>query len=243
MKRLLVIAFGLAACLVWADTKWRNGNTTDLGFVTTVNCVKDGGLLCTRDAGSIGDIRCMNATATETGCVTPGDQTWAGKKALSDRAQLVCKAHASLTACAAGEKGTWQSCCTHNAPVYCNGTTNIELTGAGSLWTLSPIYVNGLLHSGLFVIGTFTLPYQFTVTQVSGFIAAGTGAGSMNIRYSDGSSFCDCAVDCDSDSSAVTCTGNCTYAASSLIIVQINSDTCSSPPTVKGLLTTAGYKL
>jgi hypothetical protein len=245
MKKLAIAALLFGSCVALADIGFRQEGSVSVA-VRDIACGIDGGLLCTRDAGTtVGVLRCAAASATEPGCVVPGDQAMpSGKKTWNGRQRIVGVTHASLTACSNGEKGTWQTCTTHNAPVFCNGTVNIELAGSTQLDAFPPVYVNGLLHSGLFVLGTFTLPYAFTITQTSGFIGAGTGvAVTQTLRYSDGTNFCDCAVDCDTDQSAVSCTGNCTYAANTLVIAVVVSDSCTTPPTVKGLLTPAGYKL
>jgi len=81
MRRVATIIVFLIACAAAGDVRWRNGGST-LGTVVDVNCVRDGGLLCTRDAGSVGDVRCMEASSTETGCVTLGAQTWLGDKTV-----------------------------------------------------------------------------------------------------------------------------------------------------------------
>jgi hypothetical protein len=241
--KLLKLALVLVPMAVLADVGWKDSKRY-IGPVRDVECGVDGGLSCERDAGTpVGVLRCRSATAIEPGCVTPSAQSFAGNKTWSGWQRLIGTTHASLTACSAGQKGTWQTCTTHNAPVFCNGTSNIELTGSTDLTALPGVYVNGLFHSGLLVIGSFTLPFDFTITQTSGFIGAGTGAGSVLLRYSDATNLCDCAVDCDSDQTALACTGSCSYAANTLVIALVISDTCTTPPTVKGLLTPAGYRL
>lgn len=238
--RALLLLLPIAPLLL-GDVGLKQGNTV-IGPVRDISCANDGGLLCVRDAGTaIGALRCNSATATEPGCITPAAQTMAGAKTWTGRQRLVGVAHGSLTACSSGEKGTWQTCATHNSPVFCDGTTNHELLGANNLAVLPGFYVNGLLHARSLVLHTFTLPFAFTITQTSGFIGAGTGTGSLNIRYSDGSNYCDCPVDCDSDQLSVTCSGNCSYAASTTVIAAVSSDGCDTPPTIKGLLTPAGY--
>lgn len=239
MKRFAVITVLFGAFFVFADTKLKSADV-DVGAIVALNCAPDAGLLCTRDAGSVGNLRCNAATATEPGCVTPSDQAWAGKKSFTDRTRLVCKAHASLTACSSGEKGTWQTCCDHNAPVFCNGTSNTELLGATSYQEFPPIYVNGLLHSGLLYLGAWTLPYAYTITNVSGFIAAGAGT-TQNLRFTDGTNNCDCTIDC-TGATALTCSGNCSYAANTTVAPLITADGCTTPTTVKGLLVPEGYR-
>lgn len=242
MNRFITLSMLIAAAALAGDVRWKNGNTTDLGLVNQVNCVRDGGLLCTRDAGSIGDVRCMAGSATETGCVTPGAQTFAGDKTFSGNPRIVGAAHGSLPACSAGAKGTWSTCTTHNAPVFCNGTTNIELAGATSLTTLATLQVNRLVHGLNGYLGAFTLPYDFTVTTISGIILSGAGT-TMNLRVTDGAGTnCDCSVDCTTGTVSA-CTGNCTFTANTQVLATPNSDGCTTPITVFGALTVTGYKL
>lgn len=231
----------LLPLVVLADVGFREG-LTYIGPVRDINCAADGGLYCTRDAGvAIGNLQCLSATTTEPGCVTPSAQSWSGTKTFNGDTRLVGHAHASLTACSSGVKGLWQTCTTHNAPVFCNGTSNVELLGATSFQLLPAIYVNGLLHSNLSILGAWALPYSYTITNVSGFVGAGAGT-TQNLRFSDGTNFCDCSIDCTAGGTNFTCSGNCTYAASALVVSAITSDGCTTPTTVKGVLTPAGYR-
>jgi hypothetical protein len=231
----------LLPALVLADVGMRSGGTY-IGPVRDIDCARDGGLLCSRDAGtSIGSLRCNVASSTEPGCVAPTAQTWSGTKTITGGDfRLVGHTHAGLTACSSGLKGTWQTCTDHNAPVFCNGTANYELIGATSYETFPPIYVNGLLHANLFYLSDWTLPYAFTVTNVSGFIAGGAGT-TQTLRFTDGVSNCDCSIAC-TGATNLTCSGGCTFSASTAVYSSIVSDGCTSPPTVKGVLTPAGYR-
>jgi hypothetical protein len=230
----------LLPALVLADVGLRNGGTY-MGPVRDIDCARDAGLTCFRDAGyAIGKISCNPATATETGCVTVGAQTWAGSKSLTGDLQLVGHTHASLTACSSGLKGTWQTCTTHNAPVFCDGTSNIEIAGSTSYQQFPPLYVNGLLHANLFFLSAWTLPYAYTITSVSGFIGAGAGT-TQTLRFTDGTNNCDCSIAC-TGATNLTCSGNCSFAASTGVYSEIVSDGCTSPPTVKGLLVPTGYR-
>lgn len=232
----------LLAPLVLSDVELRQGNVK-IGPVRAIDCKSDGGFYCTRDAGEeIGRLSCASATASEPGCVTPSAQSWAGTKTLTGDMRLVGHVHGSLSACAAGTKGTWQTCTTHNAPVFCNGTTNLELTGSNSYVTLGGASYIGLFYSLTGFLGALNLPYAYTVTNMSGYVAAGTGAGSINLLLTDGTNLCTCAIDCDTDQSSYTCTGNCTYAASTLVAFGPASDTCTTPPTIRSPLILSGYK-
>lgn len=231
----------LLPLLVFADVGMNNAGTY-VGGVKDINCVADGGLWCARDAGTaMGQISCSPASSVETGCVTPGAQTWAGTKTLSGDVRLIGHVHGSLTACSSGVKGTWQTCTTHNAPVFCNGTSNVEMLGSNSLETFPGIYVNGLLGSHLFYVSAWTLPYAYTITSVSGLISAGAGT-TQTLRFTDGVNNCDCSIDCTLGATNLSCTGNCTFAASTGVVSAIVSDGCTTPTTVKGILTPAGYR-
>jgi hypothetical protein len=73
----------LLAPLLLGDVGQRNAGTY-LGPIRDLDCTKDGGLWCSRDAGTaIGSIRCVSATATTPGCVDTLAQTWAGNKTLT----------------------------------------------------------------------------------------------------------------------------------------------------------------
>lgn len=240
MKRLAALAALLAAGVALAETVFANADVK-IGPISTLSCRSDGGLLCWRDAGMIGEIQCNSATATEPGCITPSAQTYAGNKTFTGDVRIVGHAHADLSACAAGQKGTWQTCTTHSAPVFCNGTANVELLGVNAVEAFPPIYVNGLLHANLTFLSAWTLPYAYTVTNVSGFIAPGAGT-TQNLRFTDGVNSCDCSIDCTTGGSNFSCAGNCTFAASTAVVSTISADGCTTPTTVKGVLTPAGYR-
>jgi hypothetical protein len=236
VKRLALLLL-LFAAVASADVVWKHAGVTK-GPVTSVSCMADGGLLCTRDAGMLGTVQCLSATSTEPGCVTPSDQTWAGKKTLTDRERIVCKAHASLTACSAGEKGTWQSCCDHNAAVYCDGTTNLEFNGpAATEQVLGSVYVNGI--PTVLMGSNFTLQSAATVTAIEGSWFSGNGS-TVTIRLSDGTNNCDCAVSCAAPTTRTTCAGTCAFAAGVSIATSRQSDGCSPNPYVGGNLLVKG---
>lgn len=243
MKRL-ALALSFVAAVALADTKLRMNNA-DVGAIQVINCQLDGGLTCQRDAGVVGNFQVAIATSTTRGGVEPGTaQTWTGQKTFGNGAQDTCVAHASLTACSSPNAGLHQCCSTHsNAQVWCNGTSNVELTGSSSFTTITITSYLGLYYSLTGYIGTATLPYAYTVTGASGFISAGTGAGSINMRYTDGTNNCDCSIDCDTDVTSLTCSGNCTYAANTLTIIAPNSDTCTTPPTIRSPLIFSGVRL
>lgn len=242
--RLLQLAATLLPFVVLADVGMRNGGTY-LGPVKDIECGRDGGLSCVRDAGtSIGVLRCNSATATEPGCITPSDQVLGnGKKTFSDRTRTLCKNHGSLTACSSNEKGTWQTCCTHSAPVFCDGTDNHELLGTASDDVmLFSIHVNGIPPP---TIGGITLPSNagWTINAISGHWVAGTGTGSLRLSFSGTAGICSCDVDCDTPAARNVCTGNCTYAAGdTLAFARSYSGTaaCTLDPYVGGNLEAMG---
>jgi hypothetical protein len=233
----------LLASVVLADVGTRQGGVY-IGPARDIDCAADGGLLCTRDAGvAIARLRCNGATATEAGCVTPNDQSWAGKKTLTDRERIVCKAHASLTACSSGEKGTWQSCCDHNAPVYCDGTTNRELVGpAADEKVLGVVHVNGIPVS--LMGGAFTLQTAATVTALEGSWGSGSTSdgGTVLFRLTDGTNLCDCTVPCGAPTTRTSCSGSCAYAAGVTVTPTRNSTTCAINPYVGGDLLVKGVQ-
>jgi hypothetical protein len=241
MNRLALAVLLLVGSLALADELLKHAGT-NVGPINAINCLADGGLACTRSSSAVGSIQCLGATATEPGCVTPSAQTFAGQKSFGNGAQVSCVAHGSLTACSGGNAGLEQCCSTHAALVFCNGTSNVELNGTSAPVTLASFHYDRLFFGLSGYAGNITLPYAYTVTAVNGAIAAGTGAGSINLRFTDGVNNCDCAVDCDSDQTSITCTGNCTYAASSLVLVTPNTDGCTTPPTIRGGLTVVGTK-
>lgn len=220
MRTALLLSF--AASIALADVGFRQGNSPQSSFVPVreLECARDAGLTCVRDAGySIGLLRCVSANTTEPGCVTPSDQTWEGKKTFNNRARIVCKNHGSLTACSSGEKGTWQTCCTHNAPVFCDGTSNIETLGSQSdEAVLGALYVHGIPATVVF--GGFTLPStaSWTINALSAQWVAGAGTGTLRLTILGTAGDCLCDIDCDAPLGRSTCAGSCTYSASDTII-------------------------
>ena len=243
MKPLALIASLLVAPLVLADIGFRQG-TTYIGPVRDIDCAHDGGLYCTRDAGiAIGRLRCVTASATEPGCITPSDQTLAGTKTLTGDLRLVGHVHASLTACSSGVKGMWQTCTGHNAPVFCDGTNNIELLGTSApeevLW---PIYVNGVPVPFMGAI-TLSSSSSWTITSVMGWWGVGTGSGSFPITFVSSAGTCTCSIDCDVPGARTACTGNCTAPASGNVFAfgaLSGTSTCTRDPYVGGNLLVMG---
>jgi hypothetical protein len=82
MRALLLLPL-LVPPLVLADVGLKQGNTV-IGPVRDISCKLDGGLACSRDAGSaIGGIQCLAATSTSVGCVSTTTQTFAGNKTFT----------------------------------------------------------------------------------------------------------------------------------------------------------------
>jgi hypothetical protein len=240
MKRLfLLLVVPIAVC---ASTTFRVDNAGG-GPVDTLNLVKDGGLTGHRDAGMVGMLECAVGGTTTRGCIEPGTaQSFSGQKTFGNGTQDTCVAHASLTACSSPNAGLHQCCSTHgNAEVWCNGTSNVELTGSSSYVSFPPLYVNGLLGSHLLILDAWNLPFAYTVTGLSGFVAAGAGT-TQTLRFTDGTNNCDCSIDCTAGGTHFTCSGNCSYAASTLVVSSVVSDGCTTPPTAKGLLVPEGYR-
>jgi hypothetical protein len=238
MKRLALFVFVVASCAVFADTGLRTGNSSSFISVRDLECQRDAGLLCSRDAGThTGLLRCASASATEPGCVNTTTQAFIGAKTWNGRQRIVGVAHASLTACSSGEKGTWQTCTTHNSPVFCDGTDNHELLGSSSdEEVLAAVYVNGYFPPYWF--GGVTLPSTagWTLNAVSGFLGAGAGTGSLTLTVSDLINTCTCSIDCDSPTGRTACSGSCSWAASSNLLVLRSSSTCTKDPSVAGNL-------
>lgn len=211
----------LAFCLVVVplvvlagDVRFRQGNTL-IGPVSELSCRNDGGLLCTRDAGTaVGAIVCNGATATEPGCITPSAQTLAGDKTWSGYQRIIGVAHASLTACSAGLKNMLQGCTTHGAPVWCDGTNNQELLGASSDEVVLAAYaVNGIPAA---FFGAVTLPSSsaWTLNAITGFWNAGSGSSStLRLSFVGTAGTCNCDVDCDAPLARTACSGTCTWSA------------------------------
>lgn len=81
MRSLALALAALAAC-AHADVGLRNAGTV-VGPVTSIDCGADAGVFCARATGtSIGKLSCAAASATNTGCVTPHDQVFAGRKTI-----------------------------------------------------------------------------------------------------------------------------------------------------------------
>lgn len=233
----------LLPSLVLADIGWRQGGVAGSNRVIDVQCQSDGGLYCVRDAGTqIGLISCTGATATEPGCITPSAQTLAGTKTLTGDLRLVGHVHASLTACASGTKGTWQTCTGHNAPVFCDGTNNIEFLGGASAETpLESLHVDGIPAT---VFGAFTLSgtSSWTITAVTGFWGVGTGVGSLPLTLVSTAGTCTCTIDCDNPGARTACSGNCTIPVSTTVFGFRGTSTCTLDPYVGGNLTVMGTR-
>lgn len=94
MKPVAQLLLLLSACAALADIGVRQGGTY-IGPARDIDMLSDAGLYVYRDAGvSIARLACVSASATETGCVTPGTQNWAGNKSLSGN--LTVKADAGV---------------------------------------------------------------------------------------------------------------------------------------------------
>lgn len=238
MKRVSALML-FVACAALADVGLKQGSAA-IGPVRDISCASDGGLICTRtSASSRGNLFCNGATATEPGCVTPSDQTWSGNKTTTGDVRLVGHAHSSLTACDASHKGNWQTCTTHNAPVFCNGTSNVELAGSSAQETLlSSVYVNGIPPGFL---GGFTVAStaSWTINAITGFWGAGTGSGTLPITIVGPAGTCTCAVDCDNPLGRTACTGTCTFSGGSTLFL-FNTSTCTKDPYVGGNLAMMG---
>lgn len=213
MKRLILLSLFVAP-IALAQLGLRQG-TGAAKQIRDLSCVSDGGLYCSRDAGSaIGGIRCVGATATETGCITPGSQTIAGDKTLTGYLRMTGVAHGSLTACSGGVKNMMQGCTTHGALVWCDGTNNIEVTGTSAReQELASIDVHGI--PGIGALDAFVLPSSsgWTINALVGGWQAGTGSGTLRLYFSGAAGTCTCDIDCDNPSVRNACSGNCTYAA------------------------------
>lgn len=85
--RILLALLVIVAPACFAQSLLKNAGAR-LGPVTSLDCAADGGLTCARTATTgTGRLYCSAASATETGCVTTGTQTFSGVKdfkALSD---------------------------------------------------------------------------------------------------------------------------------------------------------------
>lgn len=214
MKKLVQVLFLLGACSTLAGVGFKQG-IDNIGPINDVSCKKDGGLLCTRDSGTaLGTIACNGATATESGCMTPASQSFAGNKTWSGYHKITGVAHASLEACSAGNKNVMQGCTTHGALVWCDGTNNQELLGASSdEVVLAAQAVNGI---PALLFGAVTLPSNsnWTLNAVSGFWNAGAGGSStLRLSFIGTAGTCNCDVDCDAPLARTSCSGTCTWSA------------------------------
>jgi hypothetical protein len=240
MRALALLLF--VPLVVLADVGAQNAGVS-VGQIRDLDAARDGGLSLIRDAGTaVGKLRCVEATAAEPGCVTPSAQTFAGTKTLTADIRLVGHVHGSLTACAAGTKGTWQTCTTHSAPVFCNGTTNIEYLGSSSAEELFyGLFVDGVpsLAIGAF---NFSSTSGGTITALTGLWGAGTGAGSLPINLIHSGGTCACNIDCDVPGARTACSGNCSVSASALVTVSRGTSTCGLNPFVLGNLGVMGTK-
>lgn len=213
MKTLLPLCL-IAACAL-ADVGLRQGGAY-LGPVRDLNCAPDAGIVCARNtAAARGDVACASASTTSKGCLDPsapqnlgGDKTWTGSQ------RVVGVAHGSLEACSSGTKGTWQTCTTHNAPVFCNGTTNVELGGTSSAeQVLMSVFVDGIPVG---FMGASTLSGSGAVVNaIESTWAAGTttDGGVLTWRMTDGTNNCDCLVTCNAPTTRTPCAGNCSFAS------------------------------
>lgn len=238
MRTALLLSF--AASIALADVGFRQGGSSTTVPVRDIECGRDGGFTCVRDAGTaIGVIRCVGATATEPGCITPSDQSFAGNKTWSGSHKITGVTHASLAACNAGAKNTMQGCTTHGALVWCDGTSNQELLGAGAdEVVLAAAYVNGIPPP---YFGGVTLPAAsgWTINALSGQWVAGTGTGTLRLNILSSAGECNCDVDCDTPSARNSCSGQCSPSASdSLLFLRGGSGTvaCTRDPYVFGNL-------
>jgi len=242
--RPLALFLLLVPLVVLADNGLRTGNSTPFLPVRDLECQRDGGLTCFRDAGTtIGALRCTAATATETGCVTPSAQSWSGTKTQTTGGyRIVGSSHATLTACASGTKGLQQTCTTHSALVWCDGTTNLELVGSTSgEQVLTSVGVSGV-PIGYYGAGQLSAGGAWTVVNaVKALWVPGTGSGALSWIITDGiSNTCTCDVDCDVPGTRATCSGVCAFAAGTVLFYGAFATTCTTDPVVLGNLEVMG---
>lgn len=209
---LLLVPF-----VVLADNGLRQGGTY-IGPIVDIDCAADGGLYCTRDAGvRIGKLRCVGATSAEPGCITPNAQTLGGDKSWTGFQRLVGVTHASLTACDSSHKNMMQGCTSHGALVWCDGTTNVELSGsAQGEQVLDALPMNGI-PSG--IIGASTIGSNWTVNAINGVwnVGSTSDAGTFPIAITDLTNYCVCYVPCDAPGARTSCSGTCTFSSGSTV--------------------------
>lgn len=245
MKTLIPLC--LVAAYALADVGQRNGGAY-LGPVRDINCIADAGVVCSRNSAvARGDLGCATATTTGKGCLDPAanPQSLGGDKAWTGSQRLVGVAHSSLEACSSGAKGTWQTCTTHNAPVFCNGTTNLEFSSPTNVeQVLMSIHVDGV-PIGLVMTTTTLSGAGATVTALENTWVSGTtlDAGVLTINITDGSNVCACSIPCSGPSSRTPCTGSCTYAAgATLTPTRIPTSGCTADPVVPGNMLVMGTR-
>lgn len=240
MRIALAVAL-FVSCAVFADVLAQQNGTT-LGPVRAVNCPADAGIVCSRTNGTPAEnLRCTTATSSEPGCLFPGVQTLPnGDKTFPSPVKISGVSHGSLEACDSSHLGTRQTCSTHGAEVFCNGTTNIEYTGTASAeQVLGVIHVNGIPVAVMG--GSFQTPTSATtVTAIEGSWFAGTTSdgGTVLINLKNGGSTCTCTVPCASSAVRNTCSGTCTNLGAAATLT--SSSTCTTDPYVGGELLVKG---
>jgi hypothetical protein len=239
----MLVSLLLIPLVVLADVGLRTGNSSAFKPVRDLECQADGGLLCSKDAGtSTGLLRCASASATEPGCVNTAAQTMAGAKTWTGSQRIVGVAHASLTACSSGVKGLWQTCTTHSSPVFCDGTDNHELLGASTdEVVLASVFVGGIPSAGFTTALVTPSTAVWSLSAVAAGWTAGTGTGaSITLRLTDLINNCDCAIDCDEPAGRTACSGSCSWAASSTLYFYRSTSTCTRDPAASGNLQLMG---
>lgn len=243
MKRICLLVAALLGCLshlASADTVIKNAGTT-IGPIQSLNCQTDAGITCSRLSGSAGTLVCNPANAVEPGCVVPNvTQSFSGQKVFNNGAQNLPVAHGSLTACSGPNQGLEQTCSTHAAHVFCNGTSNIETTGTAAFSTLFNVPAGRMVHGLTGVMSTVSLPYQATVTLVSGNVSPSAGS-TLTLRLYDGTNTCNVVISCTTGAFSAPA-GSCTFPANAGIQVQPVSDTCTTPLIIQGDITVAGVQ-
>ncbi len=258
--KTLSVALLFVPVMVLADVGFRQANTY-MGPIRDLDCAADAGLLCTRDAGyAIGKVRCAAASTVEPGCITPNAQTLAGTKTLTGDLRLVGHVHASLTACSSGVKGMFQTCTSHNALVFCDGTSNIEIAGSAATETMFEVHMNRMIaedpaHDQTTGLLDYIKPAKaFTAQYLYGLINYGTGttvdvllygaSGTCTFQLPCAASACGFGMSCGAGPVGfvkTTASGSCSYAAGELIAILVYNNLCTAPPTVLGTLRFEGY--
>lgn len=245
MKRIVLLSLLFATAAIAGDVLLKNDNA-NLGPVTSINCLRDGGIGCARDAGSVGTLYCQSANPVSTGCITPGAQTIGGVKSFASPIGLGNFAHGSLGVCSAGQVAY---CTTHGSVTQCKDIGGgvfdwVDLNGStGGGVTIANLAGGRLFFSLAGYLGTFTAPFAYTITSAKGIVSPGTGvAAIVNLRITDGTNNCDCPVHCDTGV-IDACAGNCTVlAANTQMLAVANSDGCTTPVTLRSDITLSGYK-